>query len=141
MIHKVKVRQIIPCILTAVYAYVIFLVSSRDTSSLPLPYHTDKLVHFAEFGLFCLLTCWSLFSIKAASRKIFNIVIAIGITSLYGVSDEFHQSFVPHRSMDILDWLTDTAGAVTAGFLWKKIASKPQTMEKFLAKEKTLIKM
>ncbi|MEZ4273606.1 MAG: VanZ family protein [Myxococcota bacterium] len=33
------------------------------------------------------------------------------ITILYGLVDEFHQSFVPGRSPDLLDALADAAGA------------------------------
>ncbi|MBD0319601.1 MAG: VanZ family protein [Gemmatimonadetes bacterium] len=36
--------------------------------------------------------------------------------SLYGVSDEVHQSFVPGRSPDPLDWVADTLGVI-AGVL------------------------
>lgn len=31
--------------------------------------------------------------------------------SLYGVSDEYHQSFVPGRLAETGDWLADTLGA------------------------------
>lgn len=39
-------------------------------------------------------------------------LIALLLVSLYGALDEFHQSFVPGRKMDIRDWIGDTAGAV-----------------------------
>jgi len=57
------------------------------------------------------------------------------------MSDEFHQSFTPHRSVDVFDWMADTAGAVAAGFLWQKITRIVHIKEKSLAIEKTLIKM
>lgn len=31
---------------------------------------------------------------------------------LYGVSDEWHQSFVAGRDASVFDWLADTAGAI-----------------------------
>lgn len=37
---------------------------------------------------------------------------AIVLASLYAVTDEFHQSFVPGRMCDPADWLTDTLGAM-----------------------------
>jgi VanZ family protein len=39
---------------------------------------------------------------------------ALAMVALYGVSDEFHQSFVPHRSCSLSDWLTDLVGAGAA---------------------------
>ena len=36
---------------------------------------------------------------------------AIGLATMYGVSDEFHQSFVPGRSPDRLDVVADCVGA------------------------------
>jgi VanZ family protein len=41
------------------------------------------------------------------------------LTTLYGVSDEWHQSFVPHRAPDWRDVATDMAGAAVAlGVVW-----------------------
>jgi len=138
---KIKISWIFKCILTLVYAGIIYWESSRDTSFVSLPYHTDKLVHFAEFGLLCLMTCWSLSFLRAGNKGVYKIILAIGVTSLYGMSDEFHQLFTPNRSVDVFDWLADTAGAVAAGFLWQTITHKLQTKEKVLAMEKTQINM
>jgi VanZ family protein len=138
---NIKIPWLLKCILTLVYAGIIYWESSKDTSYVSLPYHTDKLVHFTEFGLLCLMTCWSLSLARIGTRVIYKIIMAIVLTSLYGISDEFHQSFTPHRSVDVFDWLADTAGAVAAGFFWQKITHKLETKEKSLAIEKTLVKM
>lgn len=137
---KIKIPSIFKCILTLVYAGIIYWESSKDTSSVSLPYHTDKLVHFAEFGLLCLMTCWSLSFLRAGNKGVYKIILAIGVTSLYGMSDEFHQFFTPHRSVDVFDWLADTAGAVAAGFLWQTLVYKGQLKEKLPTLEKELIK-
>jgi VanZ family protein len=39
---------------------------------------------------------------------------AVLVASFYGVTDEFHQSFVPNRQSDARDVLADTAGATVA---------------------------
>ena len=50
-------------------------------------------------------------------RVTFGIVMAtIAIGAAYGVSDEFHQSFVPLRSVEAMDVVADTIGAAIAGF-------------------------
>lgn len=49
-----------------------------------------------------------------------TLLAAIAIATLYGLSDEFHQSFVPNRSVEtkdvVVDFLGATAGAVA--LLW-----------------------
>lgn len=40
------------------------------------------------------------------------ICVTVVFASLYGVTDEVHQIFVPGRFCDPLDWLVDTAGAL-----------------------------
>lgn len=44
------------------------------------------------------------------------LLVAILVATLYGVTDEFHQSFVPNRMTDAKDLLVDFLGA-TAGAL------------------------
>lgn len=138
---NIKIPWLLKCILTLAYAYLIFAASSEDTSSIAIPRYVDKLIHFVEFGLLCLMTCWSLSSARIGSKNIYKLILVIGITSLYGMSDEFHQSFTPHRSVDVFDWLADTAGAVAAGFLWQTLVYKGQLKEKLPTLEKELIKV
>lgn len=40
------------------------------------------------------------------------VVGAIVISTLYGVSDEYHQLFVPGRTFDVLDMVADAIGSV-----------------------------
>src|SRR3989304_7837932 len=141
MLVNIKIPWLLKCILTLAYAYLIFAASSEDTSSIAIPRYVDKLIHFVEFGFLCLMTCWSLSTARIGSKRIYKIILAIGIVSLYGISDEFHQLFTPNRSVDIFDWLADTAGAVVAGLLWQKFTRKPQTKEKTLAMDKTTVRM
>ena len=52
------------------------------------------------------------------------IVLAAIAASLYGLSDEWHQSFIPGRAAAWEDWLADSVGAVFAalGLLGLKFA-------------------
>jgi VanZ family protein len=38
------------------------------------------------------------------------LAIVAVVASLYGVTDELHQAFVPNRSCDLRDWVADTLG-------------------------------
>jgi VanZ family protein len=130
MSSKIKIHWVFRCIVTVSYAFLIFLMSSQDTSSVPLPAHLDKLIHFFIFGILCFLICWSLSFVKIGNKRVYTIILAIGITSLYGMLDEFHQYFTPNRSVEVLDWLADAAGAVTAGLLWKKFTDRQERKKK-----------
>ncbi|OHB83909.1 MAG: hypothetical protein A3J73_02980 [Planctomycetes bacterium RIFCSPHIGHO2_02_FULL_38_41] len=141
MKQKIKIYSFFKYILTFTYAFLIFYVSSQDTSSVTLPVFSDKIIHFFEFGLLCFMICWSVFSFSIRIKHIYIVIIAICITSLYGLSDEIHQYFTPHRSVDVLDWFADTSGAVTAGFFWKMLVYKLQRKQKSLAMGKTPINM
>jgi len=56
---------------------------------------------------------------------------AFVITVLYGVSDEFHQSFVPGRTPDVADVAADAAGAalaLTAAWAWAILVGRRTTL-------------
>lgn len=56
-----------------------------------------------------------------APRTLWLLALAaVAIASLYGVTDEFHQSFVPDRACDPVDWLVDTAGAALGAVIARK---------------------
>lgn len=44
-------------------------------------------------------------------------IVAVVCASLYGVTDEIHQLFVPDRMCDPVDWLVDTAGGALGSTL------------------------
>ena len=98
------------------YAGMIFLLSSvpKFPDLLPSFFGFDKLVHFSEYYLFgCLIQRWLL---AERSRFInrYAVFLAILIGTLYGISDEWHQSFIPGRDASPWDALTDTLAVVTA---------------------------
>lgn len=94
------------------WAGLIFLVShqSRPPVQLPPFAYADKVVHAGVFGLLAALVArWLLVTGAAARRTLWLSILA---ASLYGALDEWHQSFVPGRDPDPLDWAADSAGAV-----------------------------
>lgn len=48
---------------------------------------------------------------------------AVVVSSAYGITDEFHQSFVPGRQASVEDWVADTLGALT-GVLLAMLAAR-----------------
>jgi VanZ family protein len=56
-----------------------------------------------------ILFYWALYPFR--SGKVDIRLISIGLCFLYGISDEWHQSFVPGRMPDLLDIVNDVIGA------------------------------
>jgi VanZ family protein len=55
------------------------------------------------------------------------VVMTILIAAAYGVSDEFHQSFVPHRNVEAMDVVADSVGASIAAvtlYAWDIIRAR-----------------
>jgi len=92
-----------------------------DQSVLPLPHifnMQDKLVHAAAYAALAWLF-WH------AGRRFMPLALLALATvlfcSLYGLSDEWHQSFVEGRQADVYDWLADSLGALLLTLtLWKR---------------------
>ena len=76
----------------------------------------DKVAHFAVYGLLGTLLS------RAWGPGWRGALLALFTASLFGATDEWHQSFVPGRTADVMDWLADTSGAALAVglyFLWR----------------------
>jgi len=129
MIGWLEKKRYASIILTLLVALEIFYFSSISGTSyqtgtrlIPTIYH---LTVFFLFNFFLLI------SIKGNKKiKINYILIALGISIIYALSDEFHQIFVPFRSSSIQDILIDTAGiflsAILLIYLDNKIDNKKQ---------------
>lgn len=69
--------------------------------------------HIGMYGLLGLSVWWALgMNARLWDRE--RAWWAIGITTAYGVLDEFHQSFVAGRDANVLDVLADFTGAALA---------------------------
>ena len=97
-----------------VWMGVIFYLSAQST--LPdltggrFPELASIAGHFTVYFVLALL--WRRVLAGAGVRR--PVLWAFALTLLYGVSDEFHQGFVPRRHPDIFDLPTDAAGAAFA---------------------------
>lgn len=93
--------------LAVAWAGVIFWLSSQPGSQLPGRIPPEV----GHFGAYFVLAALLHAALLADGRQGRAILFAIAIASVYGISDEFHQSFVPMRTPDVADWVMDTFGA------------------------------
>jgi VanZ family protein len=96
----------------ALYAGILFALSAQPN---PFPFLPpgfllqDKLLHALAYAVLGALL-FSGFRGTGCSPRC-ALLLSVLVASLYGATDEFHQSFVPGRSPDPLDWVADTLGA------------------------------
>lgn len=117
----------LPAVVTAT---LIFGLSHQP--SLPdIPGHIpDWVAHGLEYAFFTLTLVFATTQgFDVARRTPARVTVAVLIATLYGISDEFHQSFVG-RDPTVRDWLADTIGAVVVAalilLLWRRMAG-PRT--------------
>ena len=92
----------------------IFFLSSRRAPALASVFPVIlglKLTHFVEYALLSALWLWGFLRGSVLPRPA-AYAWTITIVLLWGISDEYHQSFTPGRTPLVADVLTDTFGAV-----------------------------
>lgn len=116
--------------IVVVYAGIIFYVSSLSQPlaqvGLPfsLPPGMDKLIHLGQYAVLCFLLCRAVDASMGGTQTPLSaagynaLVICFLCTTLYALSDEIHQLFVPPRSCDGFDLAADAAGAAAIAMLW-----------------------
>ncbi len=97
----------------AVWMGVIFYLSAQP--SLPnlapgAPGLEEVAGHLFVYFVLALLMRWAL----AGEGVRYSGLSALAIVALYGISDEFHQGFVPNRTPSLSDWRNDLLGAGAA---------------------------
>ena len=104
------------------YGLLIFILSSGSIpQGGPEFFQADKVAHFfifAGLGAFCLRAL----NTTALSKKVVVVLaVSILLSSVYGVSDEIHQYFVPSRDSDLMDALADTCGSIAGVLVYWRV--------------------
>ncbi len=74
----------------------------------------DKFAHFGFYGVAgFLFVLWRRENGMGAAAAVVWVSI---FAALLGAVDEFHQQWIPGRSMDFFDWMFDFAGGTAGGF-------------------------
>ena len=94
----------------AVWAGVIFTLSSVSGSDISIGIDISAFAHFGQYAILGGLLVWAL-------ERSDRVLGAAAMASAYGVTDELHQLLVPGRMSDPVDWAVDTAGAIAGAAL------------------------
>jgi VanZ family protein len=92
------------------WAALILLLTSIPGPDLPQVgvHGTDKVAHLTMYGIFAWLFARS---VLRGNRLVRGVVMVVLTVSLFGAADEWHQQYIPGRSMELFDWMSDTLGA------------------------------
>jgi VanZ family protein len=106
----------------------IFYMSSMPEPPLPGGI-SDKVAHTLGYAALGWLAARAVGGGLGAPMRMRDALVAIAIGVAYGISDEYHQSFVPGRDSDIHDVYADAVGAAIGACAWWAIIAlhKPQT--------------
>lgn len=98
---------------TLAWMGLIFALSSRSTIPVPFGPSAELISiagHFAVYAVLAMLLRWAIESLNLTGRRRF--VLALTGAVAYGLTDEWHQSFVPGRDASVLDIMVDGIGAL-----------------------------
>jgi len=96
-------------VLAVAWAAVIWSLSASPGKRGPKPFVMRVVWNGGHAAVFAVLSLLLLSGLPAArAARIAGIAACV----VYGVVDEWHQSFVPGRAATVTDWITDTSGAV-----------------------------
>ncbi|WP_338471016.1 VanZ family protein [Niallia sp. XMNu-256] len=111
--------KIILRILPLLYMALIFYLSSKPADAVvELPKWDSTIkesLHLVEFGILYVLLFLAALTFKEVTPT-GNIVLIL-VSSLYGLSDEVHQYFVPYRSATVIDLIKDVIGVLVASWI------------------------
>ena len=93
------------------YAALIYFLSSLEGHLAPKLFRFgDKVLHLIEYLPFGYLTVRAV-RVDLRHRWLGALLVSFFVVSLYALSDEFHQRFVPGRFCSLWDWVADLIGA------------------------------
>jgi len=96
-----------------------FLSHQPGSDSGPLLFSgEDKLMHMAAYGALSVTVILGFSAEFRAQHRWLVLTAGIVVPACFGISDEYHQSFITGRSSEFLDVVADMAGALLVSALW-----------------------
>jgi VanZ family protein len=112
-------RRIVSWLPAAAYMLLIWALSSiaGQFNFAHVPFQ-DKGVHFLEYGTLAVLLAHAIRGTWRDLRPLPTFALAVALATLWGITDEIHQAYVPGRNADVEDVVADASGAALAASLY-----------------------
>jgi len=107
----------VPAILVMIALFTLSTLEGNDPllNSINL---SDKIEHFIAYFVLGITFCMWISREKWLSRPFLYGSLIVLLCTIFGASDEYHQTFVPGRSGNLYDLATDFMGGVIAVFAY-----------------------
>jgi len=105
---------------------IIFCLSHQSGDFAPLPTLAglDKLLHVIAYGSLAGAFLYGLQPFVHNFNRSVAAIVVVLFCMIYGISDEYHQSFIPGRFVSFWDVLADGLGALLVVGWWLKREGK-----------------
>ena len=90
---------------------------------------TRKAGHFTEYAILAFLARRAFITSSRAFLERYWFQLGLLLVIIYGLLDEFHQSFVPSRTPSLYDSAIDLAGGLTVLLIFKFCGKSPRERE------------
>ncbi len=115
------------------WAIVIFLFSATPTTRASEIVWQDfivkKTAHVVEYFIYSMLLFRALLNSNIRHKKVMFFIVITAV--LYGLTDEFHQSFTPGRDPKLRDVAFDTLGSLLFVYFYQKILPRYEKLSKY----------
>ena len=95
---------------TVVWGIVILISSSLSMPHVSAPAGTDKGVHVVLYLVLGYLSARAL--LLGRNPRVWQLLVLVLAVFVFGALDEWHQRWIPTRTVDPADWVADAAGSL-----------------------------
>lgn len=116
--------RLLSFVLALAWMGTIFLLSSQPGGQIEMgPPGFDKILHMGAYALLAMLILGAL-PLPPGGYRFGQVLLAAVIAAGYGLTDEWHQFYVPGRSMDGWDLVADAAGALLGALALRRVSAR-----------------
>ncbi len=116
-----KSKRFVLCWLPLILYCLLIYIQSANPSPEQIPSFpfVDKVLHFTAYGIMGILFYRAYQTLRIKDNIKMLMLLSVVSASLYGISDEIHQSFVPFRDAEVADVIADILGAFSGVYLYQ----------------------